>query len=97
MTGADLRTDGDDQCRTTVGEDETVSEAVVRLVATIDDTDPLDLPPLGRCVDPDGIDAVFAPTPGTAETNRTLTFSFHGYTVTINGTETQQVCLVQKS
>lgn len=98
MTGADAVTDGDDQCRTVVDDDEQVSEAVVRLVAAVDGTDPLDLPPLGRIINPDAIDAVFEPVPGSpGTTSRTLTFSYHGYTLTVDGTETEQVCLIRES
>jgi len=96
MTGADVVTDGDDQCRTEVREHERVSEAVVRLVSVVDGTDPLDLPPLGRRLDTDAIDAVFESVPGSPRsTIRTLTFGYHGYTVTVDGTETEQVCLVR--
>ncbi|MFD1585410.1 HalOD1 output domain-containing protein [Halorientalis brevis] len=98
MTGIDVVTDGDDQCRTVVGESEAVSEAVVRLVATVDETDPLELPPLARVLDPDAVDAVFEPAPGRAGTaSRTLTFSYAGYTVTVDGTESEQVCLIRES
>ncbi len=98
MRGTDAVTDGDDQCRTVVAGDERVSEAVVRLAATVDGTDPLELPPLGRVLDSDALDAVFEPVPGRSETtNRSLTFSYHDYTVTVDGTESEQVCLIRES
>mgnify|MGYP006289413123 FL=1 len=98
MTGTDAVTDGDDQCRTVVAEDERISEAVVRLVATVDGTDPLDLPPLGRVLDSDALDAVFEPVPGrSATTSRSLTFSYHGYTLTVDGTESERVCVIRES
>ncbi|WP_169302377.1 HalOD1 output domain-containing protein [Halorientalis salina] len=98
MTGRYVGTDGDDRCRTEVRDEELVCEAVVRLVSTVDGTDPLDLPPLGRILDTDAIDAVFEPVPGsTRMTTRTLTFTYHGYTVTVEGTGTEQVCLLREA
>jgi hypothetical protein len=96
MTGADAVTDGDGQRSSAVRTDEQVSEAIVRLVATVDGTDPLDLPPLGRSINPDAVDAVFDPIPGGDRgTERSLTLTYHGYEVTVSGTETEQVCCLR--
>ncbi|MFB6179215.1 MAG: HalOD1 output domain-containing protein [Halorientalis sp.] len=75
-----------------------MSEAVVRLVSRAEDTDPLDLSPLGRTLDADALDAVFEPGAGSQHSStRTLTFTYHGYTVTVDGGQSGQVRLVEES
>jgi len=95
MTNPTAVTDGDEQFRTTVRDDELVSEAIVRLVASVDETDPLDLPPLGRLVNPEAINALFERVPGSPErTERRVQFAYHGYTVCVVGTDSEQVCRI---
>lgn len=70
--------------RTTAQDDEQVSDALVRAVATAEGCDPLDLDPLYHAIDPDTIDALFDPV-GTqrAAGTRTLTIAYHGHDVTV--------------
>lgn len=57
------------------------SRAVVQAVADADDSDPVDLPPLYRVLDPDALDAIFRDRP-----DGSVTFEYNGYTVTVRGT-----------
>lgn len=94
MTNAETVTDGDEECRTTVRPNERPSDAVVRLVASVRECDPLDLEPLGRAIDPDALDALFAERPdGLDAGSATVSFSYCGYALTINGTEAERVRL----
>jgi hypothetical protein len=87
----------DGQSRTVVSEDERVSEAIVRLVATATDVDPLELEPLGNRIDCDAVDALFESQAGVSPTTRTLTVRFDEYTVTVEGTAAEQRCVVHRS
>ena len=63
------------------------SAAVVTAVANELDTDPETLEtPLHDFVEPDALDALFAPThKGVARANGRVTFSMHGCSVTVDG------------
>lgn len=70
--------------------DGSVSHAVVEAVADREGVDVTDLEPpafepLYTVVDPDALDAVFAPThDGKRRTSGSVTFEYEGYTVTVN-------------
>lgn len=59
-------------------KDTTISERVVRAVATETDTEPLALPQLYESIDPDALDAVI-PSMSAGE----VRFRYAGYTVTV--------------
>lgn len=83
-----------DMYRTQVDDDERVSDAIVRLVAAVETCDPLDLEPLGNAVDPAAIDAVFeTPTAGAGDP-RSVTITYTGYSVTVEGDDAEQTCTV---
>lgn len=66
-----------------------LSQRVVMAVADAEGVEPWDLePPLYEVVDADALDVIFQPT-GTRENDpqRSLTFSYHGYTVAITNGE----------
>ncbi|MUV86722.1 hypothetical protein GJ631_09115 [Natronomonas sp. CBA1123] len=69
-------------------EDRLPSEAVVNAVADVEDSDATDLPPLYGAIDTDALDAIFA---GNAAAS--VTFEYHGYTVTV---EDNEVVFVQQ-
>lgn len=45
-----------------IGDDESVSTAVVRAVSAVDGRGPCSLPLLGEVIDPDALDVLFAPS-----------------------------------
>lgn len=59
-------------------EDGPPSQSVVWAVAEAEGVDPTDLPSLHDVVDPDALDALFR-----GQTRATVTFEYHGYTVTV--------------
>ncbi|ELZ08940.1 hypothetical protein C479_12469 [Halovivax asiaticus JCM 14624] len=60
---------------------------VVDAVADEREVEPTALDPLYEAVDPDSLDALFPPVPQRSEgTSRSITFTFAGYQVTIEGT-----------
>lgn len=64
--------------RCLLGENTTLSEQIIDHIATLENTDPLELPPLFDAVDPDALEALFADHRiGTVE------FPYAGYTVTV--------------
>lgn len=58
--------------------------AIVERVAARENVDPLDLPPLQGAIDTDALSALFA-TPGKGPDD--VTFTYHGYRVTVEGPE----------
>jgi hypothetical protein len=63
---------------------EPVCFAVQTAVAAIEDSDPLDLPPLAEAVDPDALDRLFDPdAPNIA--SRHLEFAYAGYRIHVYG------------
>lgn len=76
-----------------IGDDETVSEAVVNAVAAASgcrrssagDTAVPVLEPLYSAIDPDALDSLFGGTGRSAlQTDGSIAFSFHGYDVTVH-------------
>ena len=59
------------------------STAVIGAVATIAETDPLDLTPLQKTIDTDALDTLFSPRP-TADGDSQVTFVYDGYDVTLH-------------
>jgi hypothetical protein len=95
MTDVDVVTDGADQYRRRVRPDESVSEAVVDLVAEVEGTDALELDPIGRRIDADAVERLFGPNHGQdLGGERSIRFRYQGYTVTISGNGTERVCSV---
>lgn len=67
---------------------EPVSATVVHAVSTLEQRDPTALPPLHDAVDPDALDALFAPTGGNGAAHRgcvSFTFSASFVTVSADG------------
>lgn len=62
--------------------------AIVERIAARENVDPLELPPLHDAVDTDALTALFATPERRADT---VTFSYHGYEVTVEGPEKIQV------
>lgn len=65
-----------------------VTVAVVEHVATREDVDPLDLPPLNDVIDPDALTALFEDPESAAHR---VTFSYNGYEIVVEGPEQVQV------
>ncbi|MCU4974475.1 hypothetical protein OB955_17275 [Halobacteria archaeon AArc-m2/3/4] len=65
--------------------DESVSEAVLDAVASITDSDPIELDPLYYTIDPDALDTLFESRPYNTELPRDVqvTFSYVGLQVTV--------------
>lgn len=65
--------------------DESVSEVVVETVASVSGVDPVELDPLYYAIDPDALDALFAPRPAAGDLPRDvqLSFSYVGLQVTV--------------
>lgn len=57
-----------------------VSDGVISVVSAVDDTDPMDLPPLAESIDPDALDALFD---RDDIPDRRLTFSYCSYRITV--------------
>lgn len=65
-------------------DDERASAAVVRAVASLTNASIVDLDPLYEVIDPEHLDALFGGAHGgTAGTDRSVTFVFHGCRVTV--------------
>ncbi|MFH5801600.1 HalOD1 output domain-containing protein [Haladaptatus sp. CMAA 1911] len=63
------------------------SETVIRAVAILNDTDPTDLTPLSEVVDPDALDALFAPKASEIprNTNGYIKFNYDAYYIRVDG------------
>lgn len=62
-----------------------LSTTILSLVGSAMDADPTELEPLNDAVDPDALDALFAPREGgTPRRPGTLSFQFAGFTVTVD-------------
>lgn len=74
------------QTKTALAHEGSVSNEVIKKVAEAEDLDPLELTsPLYDVIDPDALDLVFATTPTAGRMEGTVTFSYHGYDVTVRG------------
>lgn len=62
--------------------------AIVERIAARENVDPLELPPLHDAVDTDALTALFSMPEPRADN---VTFSYHGYEVTVEGPEKIQV------
>lgn len=65
------------------GDDGPLSVAVVEAVATATETDPLEIAPLHRTVDPDALDHLFEPADEDGKASGWLRFSFAGCRVAV--------------
>lgn len=71
-----------------IDTDESPSEAVVRAVAALTNTSPLELDPLYHAVDPDHLDGMFGgETDATVGAASSFTFAFDGCEVTVTPEE----------
>lgn len=62
-----------------------LSTTILSLVGSATDADPTELEPLNDAVDPDALDALFAPREGgTPRRPGTVSFRFAGFTVTVD-------------
>lgn len=66
-----------------VDADEPHSEAVVRAVATLTDTSPLDLEPLYDVIDPTHLDGIFEASESGPRTEGSFEFTFGGCRVAV--------------
>ncbi len=72
-----------------ISSDERPSEAVVYAVATLTETSPLDLSPLYDAIDPDHLDGLIERWATETGDEQSLSFSYNGCTVTIDGESVQ--------
>lgn len=70
---------------------ESVSIAVVSAVATHRGTDPTDLPPLYEWIDPDALDALFAPTRRDGDRAGRLEFTYDGHTIAVDCSDSMTI------
>lgn len=63
---------------------DTVADTIVFAIATITETDPITLPPLGDVVDTDALGSIFR-TPGGDDPDVTVSFEYSGFLVTVHG------------
>lgn len=69
----------------TVADDESLTVQLVQAVADAADVDPVDLsPPLYDAVDPEALEALFAPTEGGTTRRGRVEFSYAEYRVTVS-------------
>lgn len=59
------------------------SRAVVTTVATVEETGPIELAPLGNVIDPDALDAMFGPRENATFDGR-VSFDYCGYEVSVH-------------
>lgn len=71
-----------------LGDDEAPSTAIVRAIASVTNTSPLDLDPLGDVINPVYLDGLFQNTDPSAESVE-FTFTYHGYEVRVLEDEVQ--------
>ncbi|QCC60255.1 hypothetical protein NP511_18030 [Natrinema thermotolerans] len=64
----------------------TLNEEIINSVAVLENSDPVELPPLFDAVDPDALEAIFA-----KGRSGSVTFSYAGYTITIEFDETPTI------
>ncbi|WP_340674443.1 HalOD1 output domain-containing protein [Natrinema zhouii] len=60
-----------------------VIEQIISEVATRKGTDPIELPPLFEAVDPDALEAIFAPTEQGGKRVGQIQFPYAGYEITV--------------
>jgi hypothetical protein len=61
------------------------SQSVVERIAEAENTDPVNLDtPLYDAIDPDALDALFSPVDEARSLPGQVTFSYYGYTVTVD-------------
>ncbi|MFC6716148.1 HalOD1 output domain-containing protein [Natrialbaceae archaeon GCM10025810] len=71
-----------------------VTESIVTAVADAADEDTLDLPPLWDVVDPEALDALFAPMKTGASRAGRVEFDYYGYRVRVDAGESTTVSLL---
>lgn len=68
-----------------LGTDEADSDGVIRVMAAVNDVDPLALPALYTAIDPDALDALMGSLAENPESRAgSVAFSYNGYTVTVD-------------
>ncbi|WP_408959375.1 HalOD1 output domain-containing protein [Natrinema sp. 74] len=68
-----------------------VSVAVVTAVAARRDVDPIELPPLYEWLDPDALDALFAPMQRGGSRSGHLEFTYDGHEITVDCTDEMSI------
>ncbi|TYL37185.1 hypothetical protein CV102_17830 [Natronococcus pandeyae] len=68
-------------------EEEPTVVALVDAVATVQDTDPLDLPPLGETISADALETLIE-----KGNDVTITFSYEGLQITVNDGDEIVIC-----
>lgn len=64
---------------------DSVCSAILSTVAAVSETPPLELPPLYSACDPDALETLVEPTVhGASSAEIRVSFTFHGYTVTVH-------------
>ena len=73
-----------------IGDDETVTQAVVEAVSTVSETPPVPasgsdeaLDPLYTAIDPEALESLFSPE--NAPEDARLEFEYHGYEIAVHG------------
>lgn len=72
-----------------------VTVAIIEAVATEADVDPAAMPPLFERIDPDALDALFAPTMTGSARSGTIEFPYCGYEVSVRYDDDVSVTLEQ--
>ena len=71
---------------------EPISTVIAETIANHKGVDPVDIEPLYTTIDPEALDALFAPrNDGTARTAGRITFTHAGYEITVNSDRTATV------
>jgi hypothetical protein len=64
---------------------DSISYAIVELVAELEGVNPTDVVPLGEYVDTDALERLFEPSEQNGHPVGTVKFEYSGYTITIHG------------
>lgn len=67
-----------------------VCERIVNGVAALEETDPMELPPLFDAVDPEALTALFSTTPSGTRRSGTVAFTYAGHGVRVEFDETDE-------
>lgn len=79
-----------------IPEGETLTEAVVFAVSSLQNRDPTDIPPLADTLDPDALERLFVPDNGRTDGNEIyLSFVYCGSRVTIRDSTVVEVLPIQ--
>jgi|AntRauMinimDraft_4_1070384.scaffolds.fasta_scaffold00018_7 hypothetical protein len=91
IDGVEFDTDTDTFWATYDSARDSVSLAVVAIVAAVEDRSPTDLTPLQSAVDTDALQSLFQTPAGQPPTPTSTSFRYEGYEVTVSSEEVVQV------